>query len=126
MNTAEEKYPKIGVLRFKKKKRFCASMNTQHIITLAEAQTLTHAYQNSQLAINQPISLSIPKSEIESLISQTECSKLRMYFGMNEQNKLTIVLIAADNNGNDITSGIILDRGDTCPVFCPPNPSPLM
>ena len=106
--------------------RFCDSMNTQHTITLAEAQTLTHAYQNSQLALNQPISLSIPKSEIESLISQTECSKLRMYFGMNEQNKLTIVLIAADSNGNDITSGIILDRCDTCPVFCPPNPSPLM
>lgn len=101
-------------------------MNSQHTITLAEAQILTHAFQNSPLAINQPISLSIPKSEIESLISQTECSKLRMYFGMNEQNMLTIVLIAADNNGNDITSGIILDRGDTCPVFCPPNPSPLM
>jgi len=106
--------------------RFCASMDTQHTITLAEAQTLTHAYQNSQLALNQPISLSIPKSEIENLISQTECNKLRMYFGMNELNKLTIVLIAADNNGNDIISGIILDRCDTCPVFCPPNPSPLM
>lgn len=101
-------------------------MNNQHIITLAEAQTLTHAYQNSQMAINQPISLAFPKSEIENLISQIECNKLRMYFGINELNKLTIVLVAADVNGNDITSGIILDRGDTCPIFCPPNPSPLM
>jgi hypothetical protein len=52
-------------------------------------------------------------------------AEIRTYFSLNSNNILSIVVVGVDNNGNDMTNGIIIGESKHCPYFCPPN-SPLM
>jgi hypothetical protein len=88
------------------------------IITLQEAQELTFAYQDSTIALNQTIATSVDKTSLLNLLNQTDCEGMKMYFGLDDNNKLTIVCVGLDSIGNDMTSGQLLDRLSRCPPFC--------
>ncbi len=88
------------------------------IITLQEAQDLTFAYQESATAVNQTIATSVDKTSILNLLNQPNCEGMRMYFGLTENNKLTLVLVGTNATGNDMTAGQIVDRLGDCPPFC--------
>lgn len=88
------------------------------IITLQEAQELTFAYQESAIAVNQTIATSVDKTSILNLLNQANCEGMRMYFGLTENNKLTLVLVGTNATGNDMTAGQIVDRLGDCPPFC--------
>lgn len=88
------------------------------LITLQEAQELTFAYQDSSMALNQTIATSVDKNSILNLLNQTDCDGMRMYFGLDENNKLTLVIVGINSLGNDMTSGQLLDRLGDCPPFC--------
>ncbi len=93
------------------------------IITLQEAQELTFAYQDSAMAVNQTIATSVDKTSILNLLNQPNCEGMRMYFGLDENNKLTLVIVGTNNLGNDMTTGQILDRMNLCPFYCDNNSS---
>jgi len=95
--------------------------NNFHVIDLNEAIEMTHSFQMSDLAIDQTVSCLIDKSAYELLMNQSECASVRTYFSLNSSNKLTIVVVGVDANGNDLTAGIILNRGFNCPTRCPIN-----
>ncbi len=97
--------------------------NMAQIITLQEAQELTFAYQDSAMAVNQTIATSVDKTSILNLLNQPNCEGMRMYFGLDENNKLTLVIVGTNNLGNDMTTGQILDRMNLCPFYCDNNSS---
>ncbi len=99
--------------------------NNNHEITLQEAITMTHAYQNYPQFAGQTKAGLISATAIQDLLNQPGCVGVRIYFALDLNNNLTTVLVGTDNADNDITSGILLNRGIKCPPQCSLN-SPLL
>jgi hypothetical protein len=57
------------------------------------------------------------KSLIEQILDQTGCRGLRIYNGINDS-KMVSVLVGVDANGDDMTSGVIVEMGTQCPPRC--------
>lgn len=85
------------------------------IITLAEATELTQAYQNSEIGKGQTISADVSKTDLDLILNQQNCVGLRIYNAMEKDNTINFVLIGIDENGDDITNGVILNHLQTTP-----------
>lgn len=96
-----------------------------HIITLSEAETMTHAYQNAPQFQGLTVACRIDNSAYQEVMTQPGCVGVRTYFALNAQSELTIVVVGVDDNGDDMTSGVLLNRAYDCPSECAPN-SPLI
>ena len=94
-------------------------------ITLAEAITMTHAYQNDPLFAGQTIAAKLNNASYLEIINQPGCVEVRTYFAKDAAGALTLVAVGVDGNGDDMTSGKIMNRFKRCPVTCAQN-SPLM
>jgi hypothetical protein len=58
-------------------------------------------------------------SLIQKLLDQTNCSQLKIYYGYDDQGShLAPVLVGIDDEGDDMTAGIILERSGMCPDQC--------
>lgn len=90
---------------------------TNQIVTLQEAQVITHTYQNSRDFAGKTTASKISASVYQALIAQPGCEAVRTYFGLKD-NTLTIVVVGVDAIGNDMTAGVILDHADNCPTKC--------
>jgi hypothetical protein len=113
---------------YKKFTSYFCHLNTtmsNNIIPLSQASTETHAFQNSLQFQGLTKSCAIDKDAYNQLLSQPGVAEIRTYFSLNNNNTLSIVVVGVDNNGNDMTNGIILGESKHCPYYCPPN-SPLM
>ena len=113
-----------------------------HPISLLTATDLTDRYRSNQNSIlatvfqNQdllPLSETFNKSDIEALLEQDGCEAMRIYYGMDENDKVHALLVAVTEENEDILPSqinaetgvdIILEEGQRCPVICPPS-SPL-
>ena len=100
-------------------------MTESNFISLNEAETLTYAYQDSTLSEGQTIAVKFTKSDLETLLGQNGAEGARFYFSLDDEDKLTLVIVAVDGDGNDMTDGYLLDRGYKCPPDCPSG-SPLV
>lgn len=102
-----------------------------HQISLEEAAELTRNFRT--LPVPQLASLLgtkaclLPNDAIQPLLDQPGCVSVRFYFGVKIEGtpQLTIVAVGVDANGNDMTTGIIVDRAIGCPPDCPEQ-SPLL
>lgn len=94
-----------------------------HEISLQEAKEMTHAYQNEPTFQGLTVSCKIGKEAYQELMNQDGCAGVRTYFAKNESGKLTIVVVGVDDNGNDMTDGVLLNRALLCPNACPTNSS---
>jgi hypothetical protein len=67
------------------------------------------------------------RDAIEQLMSQPGAAYLRFYYGRNDRGGRELVLVAADQDGNDLLDqgAVALDSHWPCPPFCPPSPSAL-
>lgn len=97
----------------------------KHLISLTDAARLTERYRrnvpkDTSGSIIQPIAVSFDKEAIDFLTEQRDYNGLKVYFALNERNEMTAVLVAIDQNGDDIIGqdSIILDHGTPCPVDC--------
>ncbi len=100
-------------------------MSNPHEITLAEAVTMTHAYQNSPLFVNQTVAVKTSNDVYLDIINQPGCVEVRSYFAKDANGVLTLVIVGVDANGDDMTNGKIMDKALPCPTNCPIN-SPLI
>ena len=69
------------------------------------------------------------RGDFDSLLAQTGCVGIRIYFGMKEDMKICAVVVGVDVNNADMVStdainNLIIENGTRCPAHCPP-PSPL-
>ena len=102
-----------------------------HDITLQQAIDMTTRYRANKPA-NAPICETFDIAAINELAAVTGCAYLRIYYGMKENMEIDAILVAADENGEDILpSGnasaaleggdpVILEDGYRCPPDCPP------
>ena len=85
---------------------------------------LAVAYRNQNIL---SICESFDRTEFDEVLSQGDCKKLRVYFGMDANYKVRVVIVGVNSNDEDIlTSGDekIIEEGIPCPPSCPP-PSPI-
>lgn len=93
--------------------------NNTHVISLDEAKQMTHAYQNAPQFQGLTVASMIDKEAYQLVIDQPNCVNIRTYFGLNSEEKLTIVIVGVDANGEDMTDGVLLNRALLCPENCP-------
>jgi hypothetical protein len=94
-------------------------------IKVEEAVKLTHAFQNSEIGNGQTISVIFEKEILAQILNQEDCKGLRIYNALNEEGKITYVIVGYDNKKDDIYDGYIADHGEMCPPNCPSSKSPL-
>lgn len=94
-------------------------------IKLDEAVKLTHAFQESEIGKDQTISGVIEKDFLFEMLKQEDCEGIRIYTALNDEKKITFVLVGIDKNQNDMSKGLILDRLGLCPPYCNYEDSPL-
>lgn len=103
-------------------------------ITLAEAILKTTTYQQRRTDLDHPnlpedtlpICETFDKDDVEKLLAQPNCNGLRAYLGLDENDKVILVLVGVNENDEDIYLGVdtLLNRAIRCPSMCPPS-SPL-
>jgi len=95
--------------------------NNPHVISLDEAKSMTHAYQNAAQFQGLTVASMIDKDAYQLVMDQPGCVNIRTYFALNEAGTLTIVVVGVDDNGDDMTQGVLLDMATNCPIFCATN-----
>ena len=114
-----------------------------HLISLSAAIALTSNYkkQKESLLNNTmqggnvlPDCETFDREAFDALLKQEGCTKVRIYFGMDEKNMVKLVIVGVDANDNDMVpqqtrsleedTTVIIEDGLRCPEMCPPS-SPL-
>ncbi len=85
-------------------------------IDLQEAKKLTSNYQNKNP--KGTIATFIGKDLIHKILDQDECMGIRIYYAENDQGEQKLVLVGAKADENDMTDGVIANRGTSCPPIC--------
>lgn len=108
-----------------------------HFISLNTAVTMTTRYRKDYESLaassvqNQavlPLSETFNRSALDALLAKTGCEGIRIYYGLDEESKVHAILVAVDENNEDILPGsntetvqeYIVERGQRCPDVCPP------
>lgn len=116
-------------------------MAGSHPISLHYAIQLTSRLRNNRellLDIDYkggdviPLSETFNRADIDQLLAQEGAAGLRIYYGMDVENRIHAVLVAVNENNQDLIpmttsrsmEALILQEGQRCPVICPPE-SPL-
>ncbi len=85
-------------------------------ISLNEAATMTAAYRSANP--NATRGHFMGSSILNSILAQSGCKGIRTYYGIDSSGQKQLVMVGVDANGDDMTSGIIADRGVGCPNVC--------
>ncbi len=103
-----------------------------HRISLSAAVDLTTRYRANR-PDNFPVCETFESDAITTLLSETGCKYLRIYYGMDESSEVHAILVGADEQNADLlpasdeetgleeaTGSDILEDGYRCPRNCPP------
>ncbi len=91
--------------------------NEGAVITLAEGSKMTAAYR-ANISTGDTIALAVGKNLVNSILGQTGCMGIRMYFALDKDENKQLVLVGVDANGDDMTAGVIVDKAYLCPPTC--------
>ncbi len=91
-----------------------------HAISLEQAITMASLYR-SAIPEGMPVSETFDATSVNALLSQPGCTALRIYYGKKMDGTVHAILIGVNENGKDITGGIVLEEGQRCPPDCPPD-----
>ena len=91
--------------------------NTGGEITLAEAQKYVSAFRAK--FPKEVKALFIGSARVKKILDQVDCIGIRIYNGYDsDADRLNLVLVGVDNQGKDMTNGVIMDKMKPCPVGC--------
>ena len=85
-------------------------------ISLQTAAGWTAKYR-ATMGANDPKGHFFGRNEINSILAQTGCKGIRIYYGINDLNEKVLILVGADANENDMTN-LIVDKSVLCPPRC--------
>jgi len=105
------------------------------VISLSTAVDMTTLYRQDRETIlgnsykNQNI---LPKCEtfdrdvIDDLLAQSGCTGLRIYYGMDSNNKVHAIIVGVNSSDEDIIfpntdNSLIAENAQRCPEDCPPS-----
>lgn len=86
------------------------------IITLAAGSKMTKSFRTNYP--NATKAVYYTTDVYQNLLAQTGCVGIRIYNAINDDGKLTNVLVGVDKDGNDMTTGKVYDSGILCPTGC--------
>jgi len=86
-------------------------------ITLAEGVSWTANYRGSQY-FNGTKTQFYGKAKINQILQQPGCTGLRIYYAVDNTDTAVLVLVGTNIDGNDLQTGLILERGISCPPNC--------
>ena len=89
------------------------------IITLQEGSDMTAEFRKN--FPNATKAVYYTADVYQDILAQAGCVGIRIYNAINEDNKLTNVLVGVDRDGNDLVNGKIYDLGQKCPTICSQN-----
>ncbi len=110
----------------------------KNLMPLADGKVMVKTYlENKSKVFTGDITL--PNTETYdseaflALLNQPDCVKIRIHYGMNEENVICAIFVGVDSNGNEITikgQGIsssvnaddeyVIELSTKCPPTCPP------
>lgn len=97
--------------------------NSGSVIDLSEAQGYVTEFK--KCFPKEIKALYVGKNHVRQILAQDDCIGIRIYNGYSaDEGRLSHVLVGVDSDGNDMTSGVIVDRMIPCPNSCDIN-SPL-
>ena|ERR1041385_5692271 len=96
--------------------------NEDQRISLDEAADMTKRYRNSVAAGSRKGGF-FGRDGIETILAQEGCVGIRYYNGINSRGEPVIILVGADANENDMTTGQLLEFAIPCPTQCGANNS---
>jgi hypothetical protein len=111
----------------------------ENFIPLDQAVAMTTLFRNNREQILQPqyqgqdllaICETFNRDLFDTLLAIPACAGIRIYYGMNADLTVHAVIIAVDDNGDDILpdsnekandggGGSIGEEGQRCPPYCP-------
>ncbi len=111
----------------------------KNLMPLADGKVMVKTYlENKSKVFTGDITL--PNTETYdseaflALLNQPDCVKIRIHYGMNEENVICAIFVGVDSNGNEITikgQGIsssvnaddeyVIELSTKCPPNCPPD-----
>jgi hypothetical protein len=115
-------------------------LENNHSVSLDEAKKMTKKFREEKDKIVKdeykdkhllPICESFDRAAFDKLLQREDCKGVRIYYGMKaDDQRLHAIIVGFDGEGKDIlptagiamdaTDPIIVDNGQTCPVYCPP------
>ena len=87
-------------------------------ISKADGKTMANRH------ISTPYAYFFGKDKLQQLLNQSGTMGIRIYYGANVEGEPALVLVSADEDGNDMTS-LVLDVGIPCPKTCSSSSSSL-
>jgi hypothetical protein len=87
------------------------------IITLAAGSKMTKSFRTNYP--NATKAVYYTADVYEDLLAQNGCEGIRIYNAINEDGKLTNVMVGVDKDGNDMTTGKVYDGGLPSPPATP-------
>jgi hypothetical protein len=111
-----------------------------NFISLPQAIDMTSTYRKEKdniLALEfqglniLPICETFDRASFEVLLAETDCTYIRVYFGMDKNLQIRVIAVGADSKNADILpvagqakaldgGGNIVEDGIRCPDICPP------
>lgn len=55
---------------------------------------------------------------VKGLLDQDGCIGMRIYYALNDEGEQQLLLVATDENGDDLKDSEILDKSMNCPPDC--------
>lgn len=96
--------------------------NEGSVVTLKQASDWTTEYR-STISPGDTIAQFYGRDKIEQILDQEGCMGIRIYHGIDEDGKRILILVGADRNEDDMETGVIVEKGNSCPPYCgKPNP----
>ena len=89
-----------------------------HRIPLAAAAAMTKRFRDRGGKGVETAQM-FPREVFEQLLKNTKVHGIRFYYARNDDDKMQMVVVGVDAEGNDMLSdGEIFDRGFPCPPIC--------
>lgn len=89
-----------------------------HSIDIEDAVKLTENYR--EVAGTPPqLANYFSGSAISSVLAQTGCVGIRIYYAIKENGEKTLVIVGVKADGEDLDDGVILEYALPCPPDCP-------
>lgn len=86
-------------------------------ITLETATKWAANWRNSKAAAEMD-AFFFGRESLMRILDQPDCLGIRIYFAVNDEGVKCLILIGTDAQGNDIVTGVIMDKGIACPPHC--------
>ncbi|MBD3637667.1 MAG: hypothetical protein HUJ25_09960 [Crocinitomicaceae bacterium] len=84
-------------------------------ITLSNGSSMTGSFRTNYP--NEVKGRFFGKDILKELLAQEDCMGIRMYFAIDSNDDLALVIVGADSNGDDII-GKVADISLPCPSYC--------